>query len=62
MKTVTCISADGAAKERRAVFMAARDLFPNLLVVVRDPAHAIRIASKALHCDHVLGGLGKAVQ
>ena len=37
------------------MFLAARDLFPNLLIVIRDPAHAIRIASKALHCDDVFG-------
>ena len=55
MKSVTCIAADGAAKERRAVFLAARSLFPNLLIVIRDPAHALRIASKALHCDDVFG-------
>ena len=55
LKTVKVISADGASKERRAVFLAARDLFPNLLIVIRDPAHAIRIAIKALHCDDVFG-------
>ena len=54
-KTVTCISADGAAKERRALFLAARELFRNLLIVIRDPAHAIRIAIKSLHCDEVFG-------
>ena len=37
------------------MFLAARDLFPNVLIVIRDPAHAIRIASKALHCDDVFG-------
>jgi hypothetical protein len=55
LKTVTTISADGASKERRAVFLAAREMFPNLLIVIRDPAHAIRIASKALHCDDEFG-------
>jgi hypothetical protein len=55
LNTVKCLAADGASKERRAVFLAARDLFPNLLIVIRDPAHAIRIASKALHCDDVFG-------
>ena len=55
MRTVTSLSADGAAKERRALFLAGRELFPNLLIVIRDPAHAIRIASKALHCDDVFG-------
>ena len=53
MNTVKCVAADGASKERRAVFLALRDLFPNVLIVIRDPAHAIRIASKALHCDDV---------
>ena len=37
------------------MFLAARDLFPNLLIVIRDPAHALRIATKALHCDDVFG-------
>ena len=55
LKTVLCLSADGASKERRAVFLAARDLFPNLLLVIRDSAHAIRLATKALHCDDVFG-------
>ena len=61
MKTVTCISADGGSKERRAVFLAARELFSNLLIVIRDPAHAIRIASKALHCDDVFGDVWDAL-
>ena len=55
LKTVTSFSADGASKERRALFLAARDIFPNLLIVIRDPAHAIRIACKSLHCDDVFG-------
>ena len=55
METVRCISADGAGKERRAAFLAARDLFRNLLIVIRDAAHALRIAAKALHCDDVFG-------
>ena len=37
------------------MFLAGRELFPNLLIVIRDPAHAIRIASKSLHCDDVFG-------
>ena len=49
------MSADGAPKERRAVFLVAREFFPNLLIVVLDSAHAIRIAIKALHCDDVFG-------
>ena len=61
MRTVTSVSADGASKERRAVFLAARDLFPNLLLVIRDPAHAIRIAAKSLHCDDVFGDVWHAL-
>ena len=37
------------------MFLAARELFPNLLIVIRDPAHAIRLASMSLHCDDVFG-------
>ena len=37
------------------MFLAARELFPNLLIVIRDPAHAIRLASQSLHCDDVFG-------
>ena len=33
------------------MFLAAKDLFENVLIVIRDPAHALRIAAKALHCD-----------
>ena len=55
MKTVKCLAADGASKERRALFLAARDLFVNLLILIRDPAHALRIVAKALHCDDVFG-------
>ena len=37
------------------MFLAARELFPNLLIVIRDPAHAIRLASQSLQCDDVFG-------
>ena len=54
LRAVTCIAADGASKERRAILLAARELFPNVVIVIRDPAHAIRISCfKALHCDDV---------
>ena len=55
MKKVTCFAADGASKERRALALAVREVFPNVLIVIRDPAHAIRIASKSLHCDALFG-------
>ena len=55
MKTVSCMAADGASNERRAVFLAGRELFDRLLIVIRDPAHGIRIAMKALHRDKLFG-------
>ena len=55
IKKVTCFAADGASKERRALALAVREVFPNVLIVIRDPAHAIRIASKSLHCDALFG-------
>ena len=61
LRAVTSTSAYGASKDRRAVFRAARDIFPNLLIVIRDPAHAIRIASNPLHCDDVLGKVWQEV-
>ena len=36
-------------------FFAARELFPNLLLCIRDSAHAIRLAAQALHTDEVFG-------
>ena len=55
--SVKIFAADGGSKERRAVFLAARELFPNLLIVIRDSAHAIRIAIKALHLDDAYGAV-----
>ena len=59
INTARCVAADGAAKERRAVFLATRELFPNALIVIRDSAHAIRIASKALHLDELFSKVWK---
>ena len=59
LSSVKILAADGGSKERRAVFLAARELFPNLLIVIRDSAHAIRIAIKALHLDEVYGAVWK---
>ena len=50
------LSADGASKERRALLLAVQEVFKNVVLVVRDPAHALRIAVKnPLHCDEVFG-------
>ena len=59
IKKVTCFAADGASKERRALALAVREVFPNVLIIIRDPAHAIRIASKSLHCDELFGQVWK---
>ena len=58
VKTVRCIACDGAAAERRAVALATRELLSGATLVIRDPAHALRIAIKQpLHSDAVFGSL-----
>ena len=37
------------------MFLVAREFFRNLLIVIRDPAHATHIAIKASHCEDVFG-------
>ena len=32
MKTVSCVAADGGSKERRTVFLVAREIFPKVLM------------------------------
>lgn len=55
-KRVYTIAADGAADERRALFLAAIRVFTSVVLVIRDPAHAIRISVKVpLHSDAVFG-------
>lgn len=55
------LSADGPSKEGWAVFLAARESFPNIILVVRDPAHAIRIGSTYLHWHGVFGQVWHAL-
>ena len=55
IKSVLVVAADGDSGGRRVLFLAARELFPNLLLCIRDSAHAIRLAAKALHSDEVFG-------
>jgi hypothetical protein len=56
VKHVYTVAADGAADERRALFLAAIRVFTSVVLVIRDPAHAIRIAVKhPLHSDAVFG-------
>ena len=52
LKNVRALAADGASKERRALARAAQQFFRNCKLLIRDPAHAIRIAVKnSLHAD-----------
>lgn len=53
LKIVRVISADGCAAERRAMHLTSEMVFPNLISLIRDPAHAIRIAMQALRQDDV---------
>ena len=55
LQSVFVVAADGDAHGRRALFLAARDVFPNLLICIRDSAHALRLAAAALHADAVFG-------
>ena len=52
LKTVHTLAADGAPKERRALAHAVKTVFRNCKLIIRDSAHAIRIAvKKSLHAD-----------
>ena len=52
LKTVRALAADGAPEERRALARAVHQIFRNCKFLIRDPAHAIRIAVKnSLHAD-----------
>jgi len=55
LQSVLVVAADGDSHGRRVLFLAAREVFPNVLLCIRDSAHAIRIAAKALHTDDVFG-------
>ncbi len=57
---VRALSSDGAAAERKALFLAASVLFPETMIVIRDMAHAVRIAAKRpLHMDDIFGRVWK---
>ena len=56
VKITRILAADGASSERRACFLACRRFFTNCRSVVRDPAHAIRIAiQKPMQLEEVFG-------
>ena len=43
---VKAIASDGASKERRALQLAVEGLFPPVILILRDPARALKIAVK----------------
>ena len=56
LKSVRVFAADGAPDERRSLFLAAETLFKSCILLLRDPAHIIRIAMKTpLHVDSAFG-------
>ena len=55
-KCTRVFAADGGSKERRALLLATERLFPNVAFLLRDAAHALRIAIKnPLHFDDLFG-------
>ena len=61
-KSVRTFAADGASKERRALLLATKDVFPNVLLLLRDGAHALRIAIKdPLRFDELFGDVWQTV-
>ena len=55
-KHTRVFAADGASKERRALFTAVREMFENVVLLIRDGAHALRIAIRdPLHFDDFFG-------
>ena len=46
LKRTRSFAVDGAVKERRALEYAVRTTFPDVVLIVRDAAHALRIAIK----------------
>ena len=57
---VRIVAADGGAAERRAVFLAVQKSFPHADFVIRDAAHALRIAMyKPLQLESLYGEVYK---
>ena len=53
---IRVLAADGSAAERRGLFEIIRTICPRVLLLVRDMAHAARIAAKGpLHNDEIFG-------
>ena len=56
LKFTRAFAADGASSARRALLLAAGELFPNIVVLLRDAAHIPRISVRdPLHLDDLYG-------
>ena len=56
LKCTRAFAADGASSARRALLLAAGELFPNIVVLLRDAAHIPRISVRdPLHLDDLYG-------
>ena len=56
VQCVRILAADGDKGERRTLFLACRELFPNVAALLRDPAHIIRISTqKPLQLEDLYG-------
>ena len=61
LKCTRVFAADGASKERRALLLVAEELFPNIVLLLRDSAHALRIAVRdPLHLTTSSGRCGQS--
>jgi hypothetical protein len=60
LNIIRVVAVDGAPAERRAISLASNRLFTRLVTVIRDAAHAIRIAMKnSLQYDEVFSTVWK---
>ena len=56
LKCTRAFAADGASSARRALLLAAGELFPNIVVLLPDAAHALsKTAQDPLHMDALYG-------
>ena len=62
LKRTRTFAVDGAVKQRRALEYAVGTTFPNVVLILRDAAHALRIAIKdPLHHDDVFGDVWESL-
>ena len=56
LKCTRAFAADGASSARRVLLLAAEVVFPNIVVLLRDAAHILRISVRdPLHLDDLYG-------